>query len=98
MIFLAGKISLTAATETNLWLLTSPDGQCTISVSLDDGNLCYEALRTGKVVIQKSPLGLRRDDQDFEGSLVFDHGGGKSKVVPKNMNCSPEPGRRWITF
>jgi len=29
---LAGKISLTAATETNSWLLTSPDGQCAITV------------------------------------------------------------------
>jgi hypothetical protein len=27
------------------------------------------------MVIQKSPLGLRRDDQDFERSLIFDHVG-----------------------
>ena len=53
----------------------SPNGQCKISVSLDDGKLSYEVSRAGKVVIQKSPLGLRRDDQDFERSLAFDHAG-----------------------
>jgi alpha-glucosidase len=64
----------TATSDTNFWSLTSPDGQCTISVSLsNDGSLSYEAYRDRKIVIQKSPLGLQRDDQDFEHSLVFDH-------------------------
>jgi alpha-glucosidase len=75
LILLAGKIPLTAATVTNSWWLTSPDGQCTISVSLDDGKLSYEASHTGKTVIQKSPLGLQRDDQDFEESLTFANAG-----------------------
>lgn len=76
LILLAGKISLAAATETNSWLLASPDGQCAISISLGDGgSLSYEVSRAGKVVIQKSLLGLRRDDQDFEHLLVFDHAG-----------------------
>lgn len=70
--FLTGK--LPAATGTNSWRLTSPDGQSAISVSLgDDGSLSYQAARAGKIVIQKSPLGLRRDDQDFVHSLTFDH-------------------------
>jgi hypothetical protein len=76
LILLAGKISLTAATDTNSWLLASPDGQCAISVSLGNGgSLSYEVSRAGKIVIQKSPLGLRRDDQDFERTLTFDHAG-----------------------
>jgi len=74
-ILLAGKISLTAATETNSWLLTSPDGQCAITVSLgDDGNLSYQVSRAGKIVIQKSPLGLRRDDHKIpprEGFILL---------------------------
>lgn len=64
-----------AAVETNFWSLASPDGQCAIFVSLDNGNLSYEVARDGKSVVQKSPLGLQRDDQDFEHSLVFDHAG-----------------------
>ncbi len=66
----------TATSDTNSWSLVSPDGQCAITVSLGDGgNLSYEVSRAGKIVIQKSPLGLRRDDQDFERSLVFDDAG-----------------------
>ena len=64
------------AANDNSWSLTSPDGQCAISVSLaDNGDLSYEVSRDGKTVIQKSPLGLQRDDQDFEHSLAFDHAG-----------------------
>ena len=37
--------------------------------------MTYETSRAGKRVLGKSPLGLRRDDQDFEGSLTFDHVG-----------------------
>ena len=74
LICLAGK--LWAAQETDSWSLHSPDGQCEISVSLgDDGSLSYQALREGKVVIQKSPLGLQRDDQDFEHLMTLDHAG-----------------------
>ncbi len=71
--FLAGKLS--AATEANLWSVASPDGRCAISVLLDAGNLSYQASRGGKTVIEKSPLGLRRDDQDFEHSLTFNNAG-----------------------
>jgi alpha-glucosidase len=61
--------------ETNSWSLVSSNGQCEISVSLDDGQLSYQALCDGKVVIQKSPLGLRCDDQDFERGFVFESAG-----------------------
>lgn len=58
--------------ESNSWSLASPDGQCEITVLLGDGgSLSYQASRGGKIVIQKSPLGLQRDDQDFERGLVF---------------------------
>lgn len=57
------------------WSLASPNGACAISVSLDSGRLSYQASLDGKVVVQKSPLGLRRDDQDFEQKLVFEKSG-----------------------
>ena len=63
----------TAASESNSWSLVSPINECRITVTLsDDGRLSYEALRDGKVVIQKSPLGLRCNDQDFENNLSLD--------------------------
>jgi alpha-glucosidase len=66
-------LSLTGATPANEWPLVSPEGHCEISVSLgSDGGLSYNALRDGKLVLQNSPMGLRRDDQDFERALVFD--------------------------
>src|SRR5579872_3067775 len=65
-----------AGAGTSSWSLSSPNGQCAISVSLGrDGRLSYQTFRTGKKVLGKSPLGLRRDDQDFEGSLAFDDAG-----------------------
>lgn len=64
------------AAETASWSLSSPDGQCVISVSLGDaGDLSYQVSHSGKDVILKSPLGLRREDQDFERALVFDRAG-----------------------
>ncbi len=57
------------------WSLISPDGRREIDVSLDSGQLNYQAVLDGKVVIQKSPLGVRRDDQDFEHNLVFENAG-----------------------
>ncbi|MGH7953235.1 MAG: glycoside hydrolase family 97 catalytic domain-containing protein [Limisphaerales bacterium] len=67
--------SVVGLSQNNSWSLASPNKQCEISVSLNDGNLSYEILRDGKMVIQKSALGLQRDDQDFESGLVFESAG-----------------------
>lgn len=73
LVFSIGRLF---ADETNSWTLASPDKQCTISVRLDnDGNLSYEVSRAGKTVIQKSPLGLLLDTQDFEHAFTFGHAG-----------------------
>lgn len=90
-IFLAGR--LWAGTESDFWSLASPDGQCFISVSLGhDGSLNYQVSRAGKIVIQKSPLGLRRDDQDFERSLVLHHAGKMEKQREKyELFAGPRP-------
>src|SRR5664279_2916744 len=58
--------SIAAVPETNTWLLASPNKQCEISISLDQGRLNFRASRDGKLVIKRSPLGLLRDDQNFE--------------------------------
>jgi hypothetical protein len=60
---------------TNAWPLASPDGQCEISVSLAGGKLSYKVSRAGKTVIEKSALGLRREDQGFESGLIFESAG-----------------------
>jgi hypothetical protein len=64
---------------TSSWTLASPNGQCLIAVSLDAGQLSYQASRNGKSVILRSPLGLRCSDQDFEHGLVFE-----SAAEPEN--------------
>jgi hypothetical protein len=84
LLFITVLISLTekisAATDTSSWLLASSDGQCAITVSLNnEGDLNCGSCRAGKIVIQRSPLGLRRDDQDFEHSLTFDRAGKSEK-------------------
>jgi alpha-glucosidase len=72
-VFLIVGSSLASATElAATWSLSSPEKHCEISVSLsEDGDLTYEAFRDGKVIIQKSPLGLRRNDQNFDHALVL---------------------------
>jgi alpha-glucosidase len=79
--------------ESNSWSLASPDGQCEITVSLgNDGSLSYQAMRAGKIVIQKSPLGLRRDDQDFERGLAFiDAGKVRSRYEEYELFAGVQP-------
>ncbi len=75
LFFFAGTI----LAETAEWSLQSPDKKCEITVSLDSGRLSYYTSLDGKVVIAKSPLGLKRDDQDFENGLVFERAGNVEK-------------------
>lgn len=77
----------------NTWSLGSPDGRCRISVALgEDGSLSYEAARAGKILVAKSPLGLRRDDEEFEKSLKFDHAGNvESRREKYELFAGPVP-------
>jgi hypothetical protein len=81
------------AAPANTWTLTSPDQQCGISVMLgEDGALSYEVSREGKTVIEKSPLGLVRNDQDFEHSISFDHAGkSESRREKYELFASTQP-------
>jgi len=49
--------------------LSSPDGQLTVQVWLQDGRLFYQVWRQGQPVLEPSPLGLVRSDADFTGGL-----------------------------
>jgi alpha-glucosidase len=57
------------------WSLLSPDGNIKIEVFLEDGKLNYTAsLKSSEGfngVMQKSPLGIIREDADFTGNLLF---------------------------
>lgn len=92
----AAQAAVDASAATS-WLLASPNKKCRINVALnDDDRLSYEALRDGKIVIQKSPPGLRCSDQDFERALSLDQAfapganeflkgrGGLRVVIPNN--------------
>ncbi|HEX3627250.1 MAG TPA: glycoside hydrolase family 97 catalytic domain-containing protein [Verrucomicrobiae bacterium] len=61
------------------WSLASPDHRYEISAILNSGQLTYQASLDGKIVVQKSPLGLRCNDQDFEDGLVFQRAGSVEK-------------------
>jgi hypothetical protein len=80
------------AAETNAWSLTSPNEQCQISVFLNDGQLSYQTFFRGKMVIQKSPLGLVRDDQDFQSGLAFETAGAtESRPETYELLAGPNP-------
>jgi alpha-glucosidase len=54
------------------WDLKSPDGRTSIVLSRQaDGRLTYRVLRGRAVVLDESPLGVRRSDQLFVDGLAF---------------------------
>ncbi len=82
----------TANARSDPWTLKSPEGNCEIRVTLDGGMMTYQALRAGKVVLPTSPLGLRRDDQDFSHELIFDHAGKpKTQREQYELFAGPQP-------
>ena len=85
-------LPMAGMSATNGWSLASPDGQCKIAVSLDAGQLTYQAARGGKVVLRQSPLGLRRDDQDFSRGLVLENAGNQeSRREQYELFAGPQP-------
>ncbi len=57
------------------WELNSPDGSLTIKVELKDSALFYNVVKNSNSqaipVLDRSPLGITRKDQDFTGSLKY---------------------------
>lgn len=76
VIFLAGILSACQKGKTE-WMVSSPDGNVTITVLNQKGTdgegkaLSYYVTFQGKEVIQSSPLGLNREDQQFSEDLRF---------------------------
>lgn len=60
------------------WLLSSPDGNITITVlnkqsaEVNDASLVYHVTYNGKEAIMESPLGIDREDEQFSTNLKFD--------------------------
>lgn len=53
----------------NSWQIVSPDRKNAFTVKLTDGVLSYGVKRSGDILLDKSPLGLRREDAQFETNL-----------------------------
>jgi hypothetical protein len=52
------------------WSVDSPDGRTAIAVTHhDDGRLTWRAMRGSSTVVEESPLGIRRADQEFVDGL-----------------------------
>ncbi|RYD89952.1 MAG: glycoside hydrolase, partial [Sphingobacteriales bacterium] len=63
--------STNCSAQSKALYLGSPDHQNRISLSLDNaGALSYKVTRANKIIIQSSPLGLVRNDQDFTSGLA----------------------------
>lgn len=69
LIFAALPVSAKSAKES--WSVTSPDGRNLIEVSLNEaGEASFTVQHRGRLALQPSPLGLVRDDQNFDRGLV----------------------------
>jgi len=76
MVLASGRVPARAS---EVWTLASPNGRCAISVFLESGGtLTYEVLHNGNKVIRKSPLGVRRTDENFERALFLQSAGENS--------------------
>lgn len=56
------------------WKLTSPDGKITVKLNIGPSaieKLLYTVSLNGKMVLQPSPLGIDREDQQFGPDLTF---------------------------
>lgn len=56
--------------QVNEWKLFSPDKKITVSISNQNG-LSYSVAYEKQIVIEKSPLGIQLDDQQFSSNLKF---------------------------
>ena len=58
--------------QTPQWTLSSPDNKVNINVfHSEEGKLSYNVKYNGKEVVQPSPLGIDRSDEQFSANLTF---------------------------
>lgn len=66
LVFLSGNLAFAQIAET-----ASPDGKLKLAVFSEDGKALYTVTLQGKVMLEKSPLGLITNESDFSKNLKF---------------------------
>jgi hypothetical protein len=66
LVFLSGNLAFAQVAET-----ASPDGKLKLAVFSEDGKALYTVTLQGKVMLEKSPLGLITNESDFSKNLKF---------------------------
>lgn len=70
VLLLAAALAANAQAKDPEWSLASPNGACRITVALNgNGTPTFAVAHKGKTALEKSPLGLRRADDDFRRGL-----------------------------
>jgi len=73
-LFLSVTIFLTLTTNmlvAQIATLTSPDGELTLQLYLEEGQPQYAVAYAGKPILEKSPLGVITNEGDFSKNLTF---------------------------
>lgn len=66
LVFLSGNLAFAQVAE-----IASPDGKLKLAVFSEDGKALYTVTLQGKVMLEKSPLGVITNESDFSKNLKF---------------------------
>jgi hypothetical protein len=66
LVFLSGNLAFAQVAE-----IVSPDGSLKLAVFSEDGKALYTVTLQGKVMLEKSPLGVITNESDFSKNLKF---------------------------
>jgi hypothetical protein len=66
LVFLSGNLAFAQVAE-----IVSPDGRLKLAVFSEDGKALYTVTLQGKVMLEKSPLGVITNESDFSKNLKF---------------------------
>jgi hypothetical protein len=66
LVFLSGNLAFAQVAE-----IVSPDGKLKLAVFSEDGKALYTVTLQGKVMLEKSPLGVITNESDFSKNLKF---------------------------
>lgn len=53
------------------WVVSSPDGQLSVSITVNDGKPTYSVTFNGKTFLEPSPLGLKTNEGDFSTGMKY---------------------------
>jgi hypothetical protein len=63
--------SFTQETDAQQTVVSSPDGQLRVTVSVDEGRPVYAVTYKGKTFLEPSPLGLQTNEGDFTAGMKY---------------------------